>query len=89
MRWMARQMMLRSDLLVEGDELLGDVAAVVEQQDQQMVLQPADLPGATRLALAALHLPPGGLQALEHLLEGRGTDPGQAAEARAAAQTAS
>ena len=74
------------DPVEEADELLGDVAAIVEEQDQQMVLQPADLPGTAGLALAALHLRPGGTQLLEHLLERRGTDPGQAAEARTPAQ---
>ena len=74
------------DLPEEADELLGHVAAVIQQHDQQMVLQPADLPGAAGLGLAPLGRLPGRAQLRHHPLERRHVHPGQAMETSAAAK---
>ena len=62
-------------------EGLGEVAAVEDQQHQQMILQPAHAPGPAVLGLRRDHLPlPGGPQPPHHVLERVRRDPGQARE---------
>src|SRR5215203_5406807 len=74
------------DAVEEAEELLRDVAAVVEQQDQQVVLQAADPPGAAGLRLAACGRVPRAAQPRQHLIEGGDADAGEAVEAGTAAQ---
>ena len=74
------------DPVEEAEELLRDVAAVVEQQDQQVILQAADLPGAAGLRLAAFGRVPRAAQPRQHLIEGGDADAGEAVEAGTAAQ---
>ena len=71
------------DTVKEADELLGDVTAIVDQQDQQVILQEAGLEGPAGFELAALHPPPRRLQTLQHLAGHRDLNAGQTAKARA------
>ena len=73
-------------LAEEANELLGHVAAVIQQHDQQVVFQATDFPRPAGLRLAALLGFPPSAQMLHHLLECRDADTGQAAEALAATQ---
>src|ERR687884_2030312 len=70
----------------EAEELLRDVAAVVEQQDQQVALQAADPPGAAGLRLAAFGRLPRAAQPRQHLVDGGDADAGEAGENGTAAQ---
>src|SRR5215203_3826525 len=74
------------DAVEEAEELLRDVAAVVEQQDQQVVLQAADPPGAAGLRLAPCGRLPRAAQPRQHPIEGGDADAGEAVEAGTAAQ---
>ena len=74
------------DAIEDANERLRDVAAVVHQQDQQIVLQPVDLPRTSSLRLAALRRVPRRVKLLDHVLKRGGADPSQAPEARALAE---
>ena len=65
----------------------GDVAAIINQHDQQVVLKTANLPGAAGFRLATLCLLPGAGEMLQQIVESGDTHPGQTDEARAGAQS--
>jgi hypothetical protein len=70
----------------EADELLGHIAAVIQQHDQQVVLQAADLPRAAGLGLAPLGGLPRRAKLRHHPVESRHAHAGQAAKTGAAAK---
>src|SRR5450432_4498913 len=74
------------DVVKEAQELLGDIATIIDQHDQQMIFQTPDVPGAAGFGLAELNLLPGARELLQHAIERGDTDPGQADEARGGAQ---
>ena len=67
----------------KADELLGDVTPVVDQHDQQVIFQPAGLPGAAGFRFAGLDFVPRAAQLDHHLVEGGRADAGQALKAGA------
>lgn len=71
----------------EVDELLRDVAAVVDQHDEQVILQLAGFPGPAGLPFAGLCLLPWATQSPHHRVEHGHTDAGQTTESGAASQT--
>src|ERR1700688_1184052 len=74
------------DVVKEAQELLGDIATIIDQHDQEVVFQTTNVPGATGFGLAELSLLPGANELLQHGVERGDADPGQADEARAGAQ---
>ena len=74
------------DVAEEAQELLGDVAAVIDQHDQEVIFQTANIRGATGFDLATLKPGPGVRELFQHAVERADADPGQANEARAGAQ---
>ena len=62
----------------KSQELLRDVTAIVEQQDQQVVFEAADLARAAGLLLAPDSRLPRAAQSRQHLIEGRDADAGEA-----------
>jgi hypothetical protein len=74
------------DVVKEAQEFLGNVATIIDQHDQEMIFQTADIPGAAGFGLTQLNLLPGDHELLQHAVERGHTDPGQPDEARAGAQ---
>jgi hypothetical protein len=64
-----------------AQDILGQVAAVEDQQDQEMILQPAYAPGPAVLGLRPDYIPlPDGPQPPHHVFEPVRRNPGQARE---------
>src|SRR5580698_1382880 len=75
------------DVVEVAQELLGDVATIIDQNNHKVVFQTADIPGAAGFGLAELNLFPGAGELLQHAVERGDTNTGQADETRAGAQT--
>jgi hypothetical protein len=74
------------DVVKEAQELLGDIATIINQHDQEVILQTANVPRAAGFGLATLSLLPGARELLQQAVERGDADTGQADEARAGAQ---
>ena len=74
------------NIVEKTNEFLGDVAPVVDQHDQQVILQPAGLPRTAGFGLAGLDPGPRAAELAQHPVERGDTDPGQALETGAAPQ---
>ena len=74
------------DVVKEAQELLGDVTTIIDQHDQKVIVQTANVPGAAGFGLAELSLLPGARELFQHAVERGDADPGQADEACAGAQ---
>src|SRR5882757_2744606 len=74
------------DVVKEAEELLGDIATIIDQHDQEVIFQTANVPGTTGFGLAELSLVPRVHESLQQVVECGDADPGQTDEARAGAQ---